>query len=101
MGRSFNMLGLCISVLTATPAAANATYIGSFKGIITSGSTITNYPGNLLGQSVDITFTSTLLDSFVNFNGDTVPNYVRIVSSVGNSTFSFNGFGSNEIAIYG
>jgi hypothetical protein len=100
MRSALKVLVSCAAIAVATPCLADATYIGRFNGVVTGGSSITGYP-DITGEPVEITFTATLLDSYVNEFGDVVPNYVNIISSVYNASFSFNGDGSNAYSIYG
>jgi hypothetical protein len=68
------ILATCASLLIATPSFAHLSYVGNFKGVVTSGSyeLVSYFEGilenvDLTGDLVDVSFTASFFDSFDDF----------------------------------
>jgi hypothetical protein len=68
MNAQITILTACAAMAIATPALASPTYVGKFKGIVTSGGYQLAglddiiYSEDLTGQPVDVTFTASFFD---------------------------------------
>jgi len=109
MTSGLKLIAACAVLSVTTPALADSTYVGRFKGVVTSGSYSLYYPSgacgcngstDLTGQTINLIFSAHLFDKHVNAFGDPMSNYMVITYSGIGQTFSFSGSASNESLLY-